>query len=180
MRALKGPGARASLGPPREGAAIESSPVSDEENFKVTDRRRRFDEAASDSASAAGGSPMPARPPVGPDPSQPEVPGEADLAAEHDPPDDPELADHPELAGAPDLQGVFVMFASSALIALGAAPDPMTGQRSIDLDQAQEAIETLMLLGVKTEGNRTESETQLLEELVYDLRARFVRLTQDG
>jgi hypothetical protein len=147
--------------------------VTDEENFKVTDRRRRFDETESDSASAAEASPTPASPP-GPDPSRAEVPGEADLAAEHDP------ADDPELAGAPDLRGVFVMFASSALIALGAAPDPMTGQRSIDLDQAQEAIETLMLLGVKTEGNRTEAETRLLEELVYDLQARFARLTQGG
>ena len=147
--------------------------MTDEENFKVTDRRRRFDEAASESASAAGASPTPAMP-VGPDSSRDEVLGETDLAAELGPSDDPELA------GAPDLRGVFVMFASSALIALGAAPDPMTGQRSIDLDQAQEAIETLMLLGVKTEGNRTEGETRLLEELLDDLQARFVQLTQGG
>ena len=148
--------------------------MSDEENFKVTDRRRRFDEAATDAASAPEASPTPAGSPVGSDPVRAEVPGEADLAAEHGPPDDAELA------GAPDLRGVFVMFASSALIALGAAPDPMTGQRSLDIDQAQEAIETLMLLGVKTEGNRTEAETRLLEELVYDLQARFARLTQGG
>jgi hypothetical protein len=148
--------------------------VSDEENFKVTDRRRRFDEAAPDPASAAEASPTPARPSLAPDPARAEVPGDADLAAEQGLPDDPDLAD------APDLRGVFVMFASSALIALGAAPDPMTGQRSIDLDQAQEAIETLMLLGVKTEGNRSEAETQLLEELVYDLQARFAQLTQGG
>ena len=148
--------------------------MTDEENFKVTDRRRRFDEAASDPASAAGASPTPAMPSVRPDSSRAEVPGETDLAAEHGPVDDPELA------GAPDLRGVFVMFASSALIALGAAPDPMTGQRSIDLDQAQEAIETLMLLEVKTEGNRTEAETRLLEELLDDLQPRFVRLTQGG
>ena len=148
--------------------------MSDEENFKVTDRRRRSEEAASDLASAPEASPTPAGPAVGSDPARAEVPGEADLAAEHGPPDDPELA------GAPDLRGVFVMFASSALIALGAAPDPMTGQRSIDLDQAQEAIETLMLLEVKTEGNRTEAETRLLEELLDDLQPRFVRLTQGG
>ena len=145
----------------------EGGAVSDEENFKVTDRRRRFDQAESESASVAGASPRPAEPPA---PS----PAEADLAPEPDPTSDPDLA------GGPDLRGVFVMFASSALIALGASPDPMTGQRSIDLDQAQDAIETLMLLGVKTEGNRTEAETRLLEELLYDLQARFVRSTQEG
>ena len=148
--------------------------MTDEENFKVTDRRRRFDEAASDSASAAGASPTPAVSPVGPDSSRAEAPGETDLDAEHGAPDDLELG------GAPDLRGLFVMFASSALIALGAAPDPMTGQRSIDLEQAQEAIETLMLLEVKTEGNRTEAETRLLDELLDDLQARFVQLTQGG
>ncbi len=142
--------------------------MSDEENFKVTDRRRRFDQAESESASVADPSPPPAGPPAAPAPSP------ADLAPEPDPTFDPDLA------GGPDLRGVFVMFASSALIALGASPDPMTGQRSIDLDQAQDAIETLMLLGVKTEGNRTEAETRLLEELLYDLQARFVRLTQEG
>jgi hypothetical protein len=150
--------------------------VSDEENFKVTDRRRRFDEADSRPASAGRDSPPPAEPPAAAAPSPAEVPGEAELAVESglDQTADPDLGD------GPDLRGIFVMFGSSALIALGAAPDPVTGQRAIDLDQAQEAIETLMLLGAKTEGNRTDAETRLLEELLYDLQARFIRLTQGG
>ena len=36
-----------------------------------------------------------------------------------------------------DLQGLFVMFASSALVALGEAADPATGERLVDLDQAR-------------------------------------------
>lgn len=149
--------------------------MSDEDNFKVTDRRRRFDEADSRPTSA-GGDPPPAEPPAVAAPSPAAVPGEAELAVESG----LDQTAGADLGGGPDLRGVFVMFGSSALIALGAAPDPMTGQRSIDLDQAQEAIETLMLLGVKTEGNRTDAETRLLEELLYDLQARFIRLTQDG
>jgi hypothetical protein len=66
------------------------------------------------------------------------------------------------------------MFASSALINLGEAPDPATGERHVDLEQAQEAIDLLLLLRDKTQGNRTEEENRLLEQVLYDLELRFV------
>ena len=77
-----------------------------------------------------------------------------------------------------DLQGIFVMFATSALMGLGEAADPATRERRIDLEQAREAIDVLLLLRDKTSGNRTEQEDQLLEELVYDLQMRFVRVVE--
>jgi hypothetical protein len=72
------------------------------------------------------------------------------------------------------------MFASSALVSLGAAPDPASGERSVDLDQAQGAIDVLLLLRDKTQGNRTEAESRLLEEILYDLQLRFVRTARGG
>ena len=67
------------------------------------------------------------------------------------------------------------MFASSALINLGEAPDPASGERQVDLDQAKEAIDLLLLLREKTEGNRTEHESRLLEQILYDVQMRFVQ-----
>ena len=78
------------------------------------------------------------------------------------------------------LSGVFVMFAGWALIALGEAPDPATGERRLDLGQARDAIETLRLLREKTAGNRTEPESGLLEELLYDVQMRYVRIAKNA
>jgi hypothetical protein len=142
--------------------------VSEEEAFKVTDRRRRADDEEP-APSVASAPPRPAEtaaPPPRPEALRPEP---SRIESPSAPPPD-------EL----DLQGLFVMFASSALIGLGAAPDPMTGLQRMDLDQAQEAIETLLLLRVKTEGNRTEAENRLLEQILYDLQMRFVRITEGG
>jgi uncharacterized protein DUF1844 len=70
------------------------------------------------------------------------------------------------------------MFASTALISLGEAADPATRERRVDLEQAREAIDALLVLRDKTSGNRTEQEDRLLEELVYDLQMRFVRVAE--
>lgn len=84
----------------------------------------------------------------------------------------------PRGPGGPDLSSVFIMFAGWALIGLGEAPDPATRERRVDLPQARDAIETLRLLREKTAGNRTESESGLLEELLYDVQMRYVRVAK--
>jgi hypothetical protein len=73
-----------------------------------------------------------------------------------------------------------MMLASSAVVALGHAPDPLTGQRQIDLVQAAEAIDLLLLLREKTEGHRSGDETRMLEELIYDLQLRYVHVTKQS
>ncbi|PYM04944.1 MAG: DUF1844 domain-containing protein [Candidatus Rokuibacteriota bacterium] len=69
------------------------------------------------------------------------------------------------------------MLATSALVALGESPDPLTGRVQKDLAQASEAIDILVLLREKTQGNRTPEESDLLEQIIYDLQLRFVRAT---
>ena len=80
----------------------------------------------------------------------------------------------PGPAPARSLAGLFMMLASSAVVSMGEVADPVTGRRHDDLDQAAEIIDLLVLLREKTEGHRSAEESQVLDELVYDLQVRFV------
>jgi hypothetical protein len=76
-------------------------------------------------------------------------------------------------------QLTFVSFvlslASTAAIHFGDLPDP-TGEKSDpNLDGAAQMIEILALLEAKTRGNLTAEERQLLEQVLYELRMRFVQ-----
>jgi hypothetical protein len=139
-----------------------------EETFKVTDRRRRDD--------AADPAPRPAPPPsasrpVAPPPSASEPP---EVTARR-PSEAPRPSEATAEAGTDrSLAGLFMMLASSAVVGMGAAPDPLTGQIHRDLEQAADAIELLILLREKTQGNRTPEETRILDQLIYDLQLRYV------
>ena len=65
--------------------------------------------------------------------------------------------------------------ASTAAIHLGDLPDPATGQTSgTNLEGASQMIDILSLLEQKTRGNLTAEERQVLEQVLYELRMRFV------
>jgi hypothetical protein len=132
--------------------------MSEEESFKITDRRGRGEGPTAAQASETPGM-------AGAEPG--------DRAGEGRP-------GSPAAAGAPDLAALFIMFANSALVSLGAVPEPGIDERRLDLDQARTAIDILLMLRDKTKGNRTEQESRLLEELVYDLQMRFVQRASGG
>ena len=67
--------------------------------------------------------------------------------------------------------------ASQALMFMGAAPDPMTGERFQDLNQAQAMIDLLSMLEEKTEGNRSKEEDGMLKQVLDEIRMHFVRLS---
>lgn len=64
--------------------------------------------------------------------------------------------------------------ASTALIHLGATPNPETGKTSVDLVLARQSIDVLDLLRQKTKGNLTAEEESLFNSVLADLRLRFV------
>ena len=134
----------------------ESGP---EDEFRVTDRRRRADVVeALPPPSSEEGPPRVEEPPRRPSPPEPADSG----------------GTRPDERGERSLEGLFVMLASSAVVALGDTAAPMTGQVGKDPAAAAEAIDLLVLLREKTEGHRTPRETQLLDELIYDLQLRYV------
>ncbi len=64
-----------------------------------------------------------------------------------------------------------------ALIALGQVPHPATQQLEYQPEQAQYLIDVLTLLQRKTVGNLTPEEQTLFDELLYELRMKFVQAT---
>jgi len=67
--------------------------------------------------------------------------------------------------------------ASTAAIHFGDLPDPVSGGAEPNLDGAAQMIEILSLLEQKTRGNLTAEERQVLEQVLYELRMRFVKAT---
>ena len=67
-----------------------------------------------------------------------------------------------------------VSLASSAMVHLGETPNPETSTLTVNLALARNSIDLIAMLKEKTEGNRTDDESKLVDTLLYDLRMRFV------
>jgi hypothetical protein len=71
--------------------------------------------------------------------------------------------------------GTFVMsLASSVLVHLGELAHPEAGASHRNLPLAKQTIDMLGMLREKTRGNCTQEESQLLDNLLYDLRMKYV------
>lgn len=67
---------------------------------------------------------------------------------------------------------------SSAFVHLGDAPNPETGEATRpNLALAKQTIDILAMLAEKTKGNLTQEEERFMENLLTDLRFRFVQKT---
>ncbi len=64
---------------------------------------------------------------------------------------------------------------SSALFHLGEIADPQTGEKKKDLPLAKHAVDTIAMLKEKTAGNLTEEEQKFVENVLTDLRWRYVK-----
>lgn len=64
--------------------------------------------------------------------------------------------------------------ATQALVCMGQIPHPATNKPEVRLNEAKHFIDLLEMLEQKTAGNRTAEESQLLENLLHELRLGFV------
>ncbi len=64
---------------------------------------------------------------------------------------------------------------TSILYHLGEIADPVSGKKEVRLDPARHGIDTLMLLQNKTKGNLTTEEEEMLKNILYDVKLRFVK-----
>jgi Domain of unknown function (DUF1844) len=76
--------------------------------------------------------------------------------------------------------GFVLSLATTAALHFGDLADPETGQPGEpDLDSAARIIELLEMLRKKTQGNLIPEEDKLLDDLLYELRLRFVEAQGD-
>jgi hypothetical protein len=73
-----------------------------------------------------------------------------------------------------------VSLATSAAIHLGDMADPEGQASEPNLEGAKQMIEILALLQDKTKGNLTAEERQVLEQILFEVRMRFVEVSGGG
>jgi len=74
----------------------------------------------------------------------------------------------------PEFSAFINSLAVQALVAMGQIENPVTKQRTEDLDQAKYTIDLLGMIEKKTKGNLSDEEKKLLDQILYDLRMRYV------
>ena len=147
--------------------------------FKVSDRRKRYEEPADDAPAPA---PEPAHerapetPPRGAQPAAAPPAGQADLdlgadQAMH------EAAGGPGVPGPADFLQLVGKLYQEGLAFMGLFDDPKTGQSMANFPIASWHIDILGILEEKTKGNLTEEEAKLIKEAVANLKVTFVRAT---
>ncbi len=144
----------------------------EQSNFKVTDRRQFTAEGEiREQQQPDSGEQAPPRKEEPPKASPEEKPRASQ---------EPSQKEEAERTGEPDpSQGVnFASFllslATTGMVHLGEIPEPSTGQKMEDLEAARQMIDILGILKEKTEGNLSAEESHLLENVLYELRMKFM------
>jgi hypothetical protein len=81
---------------------------------------------------------------------------------------------HPEAS----FSVLLMSIASSAVMAMGLAPDPQSGQTSVDKTMAKFNIDLLLILKDKTLGRLTQDEQNFIDAIISDLQIKFVSISK--
>jgi hypothetical protein len=75
--------------------------------------------------------------------------------------------------------GFVLSLATTAAVHFGDLADPNTGERAEPNPQAAaQMIEIIAMLQEKTKGNLVDAEAKLIDDLLYELRMRYVQAQQ--
>ena len=88
---------------------------------------------------------------------------------------DDDLPDEEDLP-ALDFTTFVLSLSTTVLAALGEIPEPDGSRHGVNLPVARQTVDLLLLLQSKTKGNLTGEEERLLNQVLLDLRMRFVEV----
>ena len=74
-----------------------------------------------------------------------------------------------------DFNSFIFSLSTSALIQLGEIEDPFSQKTAKNLPLAKQTIDLIGMLKEKTKGNLTTQEERVIENILYDLRMRYIK-----
>lgn len=67
-----------------------------------------------------------------------------------------------------------ISLSTQALMHLGEIPDPLSGKVERDISVGKQMIDIIGVLSEKTRGNLDQGEEKLMEDILFDLRMKYV------
>ncbi len=80
----------------------------------------------------------------------------------------------------PRFSEFILLQAQNAGLFLGQIPNPLTGQKQLNLRAAKSVIDCLEMLEPKTRGNLTSAEQKLLQSAIHNLTALFRKASESS
>ena len=149
----------------------------EEKSFKVSDRRR-FASGAQETQGEDAGKQKREEEPEEETRNDTSEHGEAEKKKESDEKKQGAETFQERRLPAIDFSTFILSLNSSALVQLGLIDDPVSGEKTKDLELAKQTIDILGMLDEKTKGNLDNDESMMLKNILYDLRMMYVREKQ--
>lgn len=73
-----------------------------------------------------------------------------------------------------DFPTFIISLSTQALMHLGEIPDPLSGKVEMNISVGKQMIDIIGLLSEKTRGNLDQGEEKLMEDILFDLRMKYV------
>jgi len=73
-----------------------------------------------------------------------------------------------------DFSTFVLSLTGSAMVHLGAVPDPSGEKHEPNLELARQTVDILTMLRLKTQGNLDGREAELLDRVLHDIRVAYV------
>lgn len=106
--------------------------------------------------------------------------GEQKTGAEHEPEKPHDVQNTQDARNIPpvDFSTFILSLSTSVLLHLGEIPDQQTKKAAKNLELARHTIDIIDMLKQKAKGNLTEAEAMLIDNILYDLRMRYVNMAK--
>ena len=75
----------------------------------------------------------------------------------------------------PSIQVFLAGLYAQTIVSLGEMENPVTGKRTTDIEEAAYLVDTIAMLQQKTKGNLTPEEDAYVQNILTDLRLRYVK-----
>jgi len=147
----------------------------EQESFRVTDKRS-FQE---DGASRASDVSEKKEEESAGDPSPEDGSEASEPTTEQSSPEAGSDASGPKTEQLPpiDFPSYILSYYTQGLVLLGEVPSPYSGKKEEDVEASRHTIDILAMLQEKTKGNLRQDEEQLLENVLYELRMKYMAKT---